>query len=82
MPGYIHTNISVHAVKGDGKEQGIMDPGQANGMSVEVCVKKILRAINKNKKEVLIGGKEIWMAYIRRFWPWLYYRLLVQVPVK
>lgn len=82
MPGYVHTNISLHAVKGDGKEQGIMDPGQANGMPVEVCVKKILQAIKKDKKEVLIGGKEIWMAHIRRFFPGLYYRMIANVGTK
>ncbi len=82
MPGFIHTNISYNAVKGDGKNQAITDEGQANGMPVDVCVKKIIRAIKNNKKEVLIGGKEIWMAYIRRFFPGLYYRMIVRVKTK
>ncbi len=82
MPGYIHTNISIHAVTGDGKEQGLMDKGQANGMSVEVCAKKIITAIRKNKKEVLIGRKEILMAYFRRFIPSLYYNLITKVATK
>lgn len=82
MPGYIHTNISIHAVTGDGREQGLMDKGQANGMSVEVCAKKIITAIRKNKKEVLIGRKEILMAYFRRFIPSLYYNLITKVATK
>lgn len=82
MPGYIHTNISIHAVTGDGREQGLMDKGQANGMSVEVCAKKIITAIRKNKKEVLIGRKEILMAYFRRFIPSLYYKLITKVATK
>lgn len=51
VPGYIHTEISYHAVKGDGKEQGVLDPGQANGLSAAKCAQKIIRAIQKNKKE-------------------------------
>lgn len=82
MPGYIHTNISLHAVKGDGKEQGVMDKGQANGMPVEECVRKILSAVRSNKKEVLIGRKELLMAYFRRFIPSLYYNLIVKVAPK
>ncbi|MGB4928838.1 MAG: SDR family NAD(P)-dependent oxidoreductase, partial [Chitinophagales bacterium] len=82
MPGYIQTNISIHAVTGDGREQGLMDKGQANGMSVEVCAKKIITAIRKNKKEVLIGRKEILMAYFRRFIPSLYYNLITKVATK
>ena len=82
MPGYVHTNISLHAVKGDGKEQGVMDKGQANGMPVEDCVRKILRAIRQNKKEVLIGRKEILMAHFRRFIPSLYYHLIAKVATK
>ncbi len=82
LPGYIHTEISLHAVKGDGHEQGKMDPGQANGMPADICARKIMHAIRKNKKEVLIGGKEILMAHIRRFFPGLYYRLITNVASK
>ncbi|MFN0275892.1 MAG: SDR family oxidoreductase [Chitinophagales bacterium] len=81
-PGFIHTNISYNAVKGDGISQKIVDPGQAKGMTVEVCVRKIIVAIKKNKNEVLIGGKEIWMARIRRFFPSLYYKLITKVETK
>ncbi|MFI5172334.1 MAG: SDR family oxidoreductase [Chitinophagales bacterium] len=82
MPGFIHTNISYHAVTGDGKEQGVLDPGQEHGMPVDICVRKIISAIKKNKKEVLIGGKEIWMVYFRRFVPSLYYKLIPRVQTK
>ncbi len=82
MPGFIHTNISYNALKGDGKNQAIVDPGQAKGMPVDVCVRKIIKAIKNNKKEVLIGRKEIWMAHIRRFFPGLYYKMIVKVKTK
>lgn len=82
VPGFIHTNISVHAVKGDGNPQGVMDPGQEKGMPVEKCVQQMIRGMEKNKKEILIGGKEILMTYFRRFIPSLYYYLITRVATK
>lgn len=82
VPGFIHTNISVNAVLGDGNPQGVMDPGQEKGMPVEKCVQQMIRGMEKNKKEILIGGKEILMTYFRRFIPGLYYYLITRVKTK
>lgn len=82
VPGFIRTNISLHAVRGDGQPQGVMDPGQDHGMPVEVCVRKMIRGMERNKKEILIGGKEILMTYFRRFVPGLYYYLITRVATK
>ncbi len=79
VPGRIRTNISVNAVNKEGKKYGIMDSGQAQGMDVEKAARKIVRALEKEKKEFLIGGKEPLMVYIRRFLPVLYYRLVSRV---
>ena len=51
-----------------------MTAGQKNGMPADVCAQKIIRAVNKNKKDILIGRKEIIMVYIRKFFPALYYK--------
>lgn len=82
VPGFIHTNISVNAVLGDGNPQGVMDPGQEKGMPVEKCVQQMIRGMEKDKKEILIGGKEILMTYFRRFIPGLYYYLITRVKTK
>ena len=68
-PGYIRTNISMNAVTGDGSSQNTMDPATGNGMSPENCALKIISAIEKNKMEVLIGGKETFAVYLKRFFP-------------
>jgi dehydrogenase/reductase SDR family member 7B len=78
-PGRIRTNISYHALTRDGREQGKMDKSLAAGMPVEKCARKYMHAIYKKKREVLIGGKEIIIAYIRRFFPWLFWRMVVKV---
>ena len=73
-PGRINTSISINAIDKEGKKHGVMDAGQKNGMPADVCAQKIIRAVNKNKKDILIGRKEIIMVYIRKFFPALYYR--------
>ena len=68
-PGYIKTDISKNALSKDGTPHGEMDSNQENGMPVEVCAGKILKAIAKNKSEAYIGGKEVIGVYLKRFFP-------------
>jgi dehydrogenase/reductase SDR family member 7B len=68
-PGRVNTNISVNAVKEDGKNHGQLDPGQASGISKEKAAIIIYNSIIKQKAETLIGGKELIMVYIKRFLP-------------
>ncbi len=75
MPGRVKTDISFNALDASGKKHGKLDPGQAGGISAEQCAEKYLRGIEKRKKEVLIGGKEIWMVHIRRFLPALFFKI-------
>ncbi len=79
LPGRVVTNISINAITKEGKKYGIMDPGQAQGISAEVVANKVLKALRSNKKELLIGGKEVIMVYIRRFLPWLFYKIAPKV---
>ena len=44
-----------------------MDKGQAGGIPAAKCARKIVRAIEKNKKELWVGGSEILMIYIRLY---------------
>lgn len=80
--GYIKTNISLNAVKGDGTSQGVMDPGQANGLPVDVAVRKLLSGIKRDNAEIYIGGKELLMVSIRNSFPWLYRFLITRVATK
>lgn len=78
-PGRISTNISLNAIDKDGKQHGVMDPGQQHGMPVDVCAKKIISAVKKGKKDILVGKKETLMVYIRKFLPALYFKLVSKV---
>ncbi|KAF0196134.1 MAG: short chain dehydrogenase [Bacteroidetes bacterium] len=79
IPGRIQTNISKFAIDRDGKEYGKMDPGQANGITAEKAAIQILKGLQKEKKEIPVGGKELLMLQIRRFFPAVYYRLATRI---
>lgn len=68
-PGRVRTNISFYALEKDGKQHGKMDAGQAGGITPEKAGKIICNAIYKKKREVLVGSKELTMAYLKRFFP-------------
>lgn len=78
-PGRVKTNFSYGALTATGQTHGQMDKGQANGVSVEYCAAKIDRAIRKNKKQILVGKKELIMAYLKRYAPWLFYRIALRI---
>jgi len=75
-PGKINTPISTNALGSDGQKHGEMDHNQETGMPVEICVSQILDAVNKKKKEVLIGNKEIKAVTLRRFFPSLFWKII------
>jgi short-subunit dehydrogenase len=79
IPGRIKTNISVNAINKDGQTHAKMDEGQDTGMSAEKSAEIICRKLKQEKKEILVGGKEILMVHIRRFLPRLYYRMSSRV---
>ena len=79
IPGRVQTAISVNAITKDGSIHGKMDEGQSGGVTPEVCAEKYINAIEKNKREVLIGGKELMMVHIKRFFPALFNRLATKI---
>jgi len=75
FPGRVKTNISLHALTKDGTAHGKMDKGQNTGIPAQKCAKHYLKAIRKDKKEVLIGSSELLMVYIHKFFPKIFYKL-------
>lgn len=75
-PGKINTDISRNALDGSGEKHGKMDHNQSTGMAVGVCVKQLLLAVQKEKREVIIGGRETKAVWIKRFFPCLFWRII------
>lgn len=71
-PGFVQTNVSINAFTGDGTPQNKMDDATKNGLTTEVYVKYLLKAVKNEKQEVYIGGfKEKLGVYTKRFFPGL-----------
>jgi len=80
-PGFIRTSITLHALTGDGSEQGTMDDAQAHGMDPEACAERIVRAVEREAREVLVGGSEVWAVRLHRFFPGLFHRMIRKARV-
>jgi short-subunit dehydrogenase len=82
-PGWIKTNITLHAVTGDGTPLNTMDGTTRKGMLPHRFAKKMIRAIEKKQEEVYIGGaKEIFAVYLKRFIPSLFSKIVRTARVR
>lgn len=75
-PGKIKTNVSINAISSDGKIHNKMDESHQKAISAEVCAQQIIQGIINDKEEILIGGKEILLVKIRRFFPKLFSKIV------
>ncbi|SHJ69052.1 SDR family oxidoreductase [Pseudozobellia thermophila] len=80
-PGFVRTDVAKNALVGDGSAQGREDEATKNGMPVATMASKAIRAIEKRKFEVYIGGKETWGVYLKRLMPRLLYKVVLKSRV-
>jgi dehydrogenase/reductase SDR family protein 7 len=74
-PGFIQTNISVAALKGDGSEFGTVDDDIAGGMDVTRCAEVIMDGFRKGTPEIAVGeGMEMKALWLKRFFPKLVFK--------
>ncbi len=79
-PGFVRTEISFNALRGDGSRHNRLDPGQAGGISAQACASRIWQAVEHDCAEVLIG-REAWAVRLQRFAPALLRRLLCRLSL-
>jgi len=78
-PGFIRTNISVSALKGDGSQHAKMDPQLEQGMPPEECARQILKGVAARKQEIVVGARrEKMLVYTKRFFPGLLARMVAR----
>lgn len=81
-PGRVQTNIGVNALTASGVPYGKNDRGHADGLSVAKVSKKILWAIKKRKRQVVVAkwNDIAWFGVImRKFFPKFYFYLAQRV---
>jgi dehydrogenase/reductase SDR family member 7B len=81
-PGFVKTQVSINALTANGSALQEMDEAQQNGISPEQCAKEIATAIKKQKREVLIGGRETFGVYLKRFFPGIFAKMLTKAKVR
>lgn len=81
-PGFVKTPITYAALTGDGSPLNKMDVAQYEGKPAEWCAEKIVKAMEKNKEEVYLGGKEVLAVYVKRFFPSLFSMIIRKVAVR
>ena len=77
-PGFIRTDISLHALAGDGSKHGKMDKGQAQGIPVEQCAAEIMKGVAGQKQEIYVAGRDKYLVYMKRFFPGMFSRMVAR----
>lgn len=81
-PGFVNTNVARNALTADGSQQGYQDDMTENGLDVDVFVKKMIKAIRKEKFEAYIGKFEKFGVYVKRLSPRLIHKLVMRSKVR
>ncbi|MDQ7050100.1 MAG: SDR family NAD(P)-dependent oxidoreductase [Enterobacterales bacterium] len=79
-PGWVQTDVSRNALTGDMSQFGQMDHEIANGMPVDIFVKKLLKVIDSSREEAVIASGLPWFAYqMRRLLPNQFHKLIRKI---
>ncbi len=82
-PGYIRTNVTMNALKGDGSAVAEVGHNIANGLPADDAAKQIMKAVAAGKFEAYVGKNSLEKValYINRFAPSLLRKMArKQVP--
>ena len=80
-PGFVRTEVSRHALTGDGSQHGQMDEATARGIAPEAASEAILKAVAAGREETYVGGREVAGVYLKRFAPTLLSRIIRRAKV-
>ena len=81
-PGFVNTNVSMNALKGDGSKQNKLDNATAKGLDPDDFAKIALNAIAQKRQEIVIAGfMEKMAVYVKRFFPRLLSNVIRKVDV-
>ena len=80
--GLVRTNITMSALKGDGRPYARMQESVANGIAPAQCAAAIVRAVARGRREVLVGGIEKYGVLVKRFFPGVFAWAIGRHPLK
>ena len=74
-PGYVFTNVTANALKGDGTPNAVIEESTRSGFPPDVFARKAIRAIRNHRREVVIAKSEGLGVFLQRFLPGIYARI-------
>lgn len=81
FPGFVNTDISAHALTGDGGTYGKQDQGQAGAMTPAELARRVVTGVIAREPRLLIAGKERALVYLGRFSPALVSQIVRRIAV-
>lgn len=75
-PGKIKTNISLNALNAAGAKHDKMDESHIKAMTSHECAEIIIKSINEGKEEIFVGGRELLILKIKKFFPRWFSKLI------
>jgi dehydrogenase/reductase SDR family protein 7B len=83
-PGYIRTNIALHAVTRDGSPMGKASVNIEKGLAADKAAAQILRVVGRGKYEAYIGkiGPERMALWLNRWFPGVFTRMAPKLVPK
>lgn len=82
-PGYVKTALSLNAMRGDGRLHGEMDDSTAKGSAPETLAVKIVTALARGEKELVVAGVTAHLAcWLRFLLPDLFFWVMARRAVK
>jgi dehydrogenase/reductase SDR family member 7B len=82
IPGFVRTDIALSGLKGDGTPYRKPQPSLAQGMAPDLCARQILRNLEKDREEFVVGGTEKYMVWFHRMFPGLAKSVMRSNPMR
>ncbi len=82
VPGMIKTEITAHALQGDGSTFGRLEKSFKTAYPVKKAARKMMQAILRKREEVFVGGHERFTLFLHRLSPYLLRRFIRSHPLR
>lgn len=80
-PGFVRTEVSLSALKGDGSPHGIVDEKIARAMAPEEFARQAVAALARGEERIIIAGREKLVLWLDRISPALLARVIRKIKV-
>lgn len=81
-PGYVRTNVTINALRGDGSANQVMAESTNEGFEPGFFARKALQAIAQRRREVVIAKREALGVLLQRFVPSVYARIVRNMKLR